>query len=117
MLAPNIEGVKAAKTGFAKGLAYFVARYVVTAGGTIIILMNLMRVKMLGHYRYYGVTDNGRSLSQFYYDVKRLLYKWLNRRSQKKSFNFDKFNLFLAKFPLPKPKIYVDVYALAGCIR
>jgi group II intron reverse transcriptase/maturase len=82
-----------------------------------IILMSLMRVKLLGHYRYYGVTDNGRSLSQFDYEVKRLLYKWLNRRSQKKSFNFDKFNLFLAKFPLPKPKIYVNVYDFAGCIR
>lgn len=82
-----------------------------------VILMNLLRVKMLGYYRYYGVTDNSRALNQFRYETIKLLYKWLNRRSQKTSFNFDKFNLFLAKFPLPYPKIYVNVYALARGVR
>lgn len=82
-----------------------------------VIMMNLMRVKMLGHYRYYGVTDNSRALSRFRYEAEGLLFKWLNRRSQRKSFNHDKFKLFLEKYPTPKPKIYVNVYALAGCIR
>ena len=77
-----------------------------------VILMNLMRVKMLGHYRYYGVTDNSRTLNLFHYETRRLLYKWLNRRSQRKSFNFDKFDLFLARYPLPKPRIYVNIYKL-----
>jgi hypothetical protein len=71
-----------------------------------------MRVKLLGHYRYYGVTDNSQTLNQFYDEVLKLLYKWLNRRSQRKSFDWDKFDLFLARYPLPKPKIYVSIYAL-----
>jgi hypothetical protein len=75
-----------------------------------VILMNLMRVKLLGHYRFYGVTDNYQSLSRFKNEAGKLLFKWLNRRSQRKSFDFDKFKLFLAKYPLPKPKIYVDIY-------
>jgi hypothetical protein len=74
--------------------------------------MNLMRVKILGHYRFYGVTDNSRALNMFYYEAQKLLFKWLNRRSQRKSFDFDKFNLFLAKYPLPKPKIYVNIYTV-----
>jgi hypothetical protein len=74
--------------------------------------MNLMRVKMLGHYRFYGVSDNIRMLNQFYYETRRLLFKWLNRRSQRKSFDWDKFVLFLARYPLPKPRIYVNIYTL-----
>jgi hypothetical protein len=77
-----------------------------------VILMNLMRVKMLGHYRFYGVSDNIRMLNQFYYETRRLLFKWLNRRSQRKSFDWDKFVLFLARYPLPKPRIYVNIYTL-----
>jgi group II intron reverse transcriptase/maturase len=74
-----------------------------------VILMRMMQVKMLGHYRFYGVTDNYRSLHIFYREARKLLFKWLNRRSQRKSFNLDKFELFLAKFPLPKPRIYVNI--------
>jgi group II intron reverse transcriptase/maturase len=84
-------------------------------------LMDKMKVKMLGHYRYYGVTDNSQTLQGFYWETRKLLFKWLNRRSQRKSFSFAKFNLFLVKFPLPKPKIYVNIYklrpGLAGCRR
>ena len=34
------------------------------------------------------------------------LFKWLNRRSQRKSFNWEKFSLFVEKNPLPKIKVY-----------
>jgi group II intron reverse transcriptase/maturase len=77
-----------------------------------VILMNLMRVKLLGHYRFYGVTDNSKALNLFHRETLELLYKWLNRRSQRKSFDRDKFNLFLGKYPLPKPRIYVNIYSL-----
>ena len=60
-------------------------------------------MKMLGHY--HGVTDNSRALNQFHYEILGLLFKWLNRRSQRMSFDMDKFDLFLAKYPLPRPRI------------
>jgi hypothetical protein len=69
-----------------------------------------MKAKMLGHYRYYGITDNSRTLELFYDESRKLLFKWLNRRSQRKSFSFDRFVLFLAKYPLPRPKVYVNIY-------
>ena len=82
-------------------------------------LMDKMKAKMLGRYRYYGVTDNSRTLDLFYWESMKLLFKWLNRRSQRKSFSFDKFKLFLVKHPLPTPRIYVNIYAIrprfAGC--
>lgn len=83
-------------------------------------LMKMLRLKLTGHYRYYGITDNYKGLSSYYRDTICLLYKWLNRRSQRKSFNWGSFNLFLKVCGLPKPKIYVDIYGTGlsnGCIK
>jgi hypothetical protein len=49
-------------------------------------------------------------LEQFCLDVKKALFKWLNRRSQRKSFDLDKFKIYLKFNPLPKPKISVNIY-------
>jgi group II intron reverse transcriptase/maturase len=73
-------------------------------------LMKVLRKKMEGYYRYYGVSGNFRMLELFRDNVQGLLYKWLNRRSQRKSFNGEEFESFLTRFPLPKPKIYVKLY-------
>jgi RNA-directed DNA polymerase len=66
----------------------------------------VLGLKLLGHYRYYGMSGNIRSLQNFYHQVVRLAFKWINRRSQKKSYDWDQFNRFLLFNPLPKPKIY-----------
>jgi len=73
-------------------------------------LVKRLRLKLIGHYRYYGITDNHKGLSSYYHGTICLLYKWLNRRSQRKSFNWDSFKLFLIICGLPKPKIYVNIY-------
>lgn len=73
-------------------------------------LMGKIRRSLVGYYRYYGITDNIKSLKLFQYKVKRIIFKWLNRRSQKRSFNWDKFELMLKRIPLPTPKIYVNIY-------
>ena len=61
--------------------------------------------KLRGHYGYYGITGNSRSIGSFYNRVKRLWQKWLNRRAQGRHMPWDKFNLLLRRYPLPKPKI------------
>ena len=66
---------------------------------------------LVGYYHYYGITDNSQSLSNFRYRVMKSLYKWLNRRSQKKSYNWEGFNEMLKVYPLATPRIYVSVYA------
>ena len=66
---------------------------------------------LVGYYHYYGITDNYQSLSNFRYRIMRSLYKWLNRRSQKKSYNWEGFNDMLKAYPLAMPRIYVNVYA------
>lgn len=72
--------------------------------------MRIMKAKIQGHCNYYGITDNRMAVSNYIDECKRLLYKWLNRRSQKKSFCWDKFSLFLDKYPLPKAKTYVRIF-------
>lgn len=59
-----------------------------------------------GHYRYYGLIFNARSLNQFYQVVKRMWFKALKRRSQKSKMNWKKFERLLMVLPLPKPTIH-----------
>ena len=70
--------------------------------------------KLRGHFQYYGVSGNFREIKQFRYRAVQLAYKWLNRRSQKKSFNWDTFNAYMERFPLPKAEIHHDLYTLYG---
>jgi RNA-directed DNA polymerase len=73
-------------------------------------LMKTIRAKLTGHYRYYGITDNSRAMFLYKFQISKTLLKWLNRRSQRRSFTSEKFNLFLQRNPLPEPKIYVNIY-------
>jgi hypothetical protein len=66
--------------------------------------------KLAGHYRYYGVSGNMEGLKQYYWTTLRLTFKWVNRRSQKKSYTWEKFRRVLTWNPLPQPKIYHAPY-------
>lgn len=65
-------------------------------------LWRMAAEKLNGHYAYYGTTMNNR-LGFYYFTCTQLLHKWLNRRSQKKSFSWSSFQKRLRQFPLPKP--------------
>ena len=54
-------------------------------------LIEVLNTKLRGHYQYYGVIGNSQSLSAFHYQVKMSLFKWLNRRSQKRSYTWPQF--------------------------
>ena len=69
-----------------------------------------LRAKLRGHFQYFGVSGNHRSISSFEYHSKRLVLKWLNRRSQKKSFNWETFLKYLERHPLPTAKIHHNFY-------
>ena len=74
-------------------------------------LVNTIQKKLLGHYNYYGVSDNFRGISAYYRTILRLILKWRNRRSQKISFTEDKFLLFLERNPFPIPKVMVNLFS------
>ena len=68
-------------------------------------LMKTLAAKLRGHWNYYGVIGNSQSLSQYEYQVHGLLYKWLNRRSQKRSYTWKALNRLLERFSVPRPRI------------
>lgn len=66
----------------------------------------VVKAKLIGHYNYFGINGNFRSLRQFYNKVVWLCFKWLNRRSQKRSMNYERYLKHLQWNPLPEPRIY-----------
>jgi RNA-directed DNA polymerase len=59
--------------------------------------------KRRGHCNYFGVTDHSRALARVEWVVHRLLCKGLNRRSQRRSFSWERFCRYLTRHPLPRP--------------
>jgi RNA-directed DNA polymerase len=68
-------------------------------------LMKTLAAKLRGHWNYYGVIGNSQSLSQYEYQVHGLLYKWLNRRSQKRRYTWKALNRLLKRLEVPRAKI------------
>lgn len=75
-------------------------------------IMETVKKKLIGHYNYYGITDNSKSINNYAFEIRKLLMKWLNRRSQKKSYDSKGFNQMLEWYELPIPKIKVNIYAI-----
>ena len=68
-------------------------------------LMATLIRKLRGHYNYYGVTHNSESLWEYWAHVNRVVFKWLNRRSQRRSFTWGKFNTMVNRYKIPTPYI------------
>lgn len=66
-------------------------------------IWSITAAKLRGHYNYYGYFCNRGKLMLFFQSVIGDLFKWLNRRSQKKSFNWTQFKKVLNRNPLPLP--------------
>ena len=78
-----------------------------THGGQAMVAY--VRRHLQGHIQYFGVSGNSRSLQEYVYQAGRLLFKWLNRRSQRRSMAWDRFNQVVAS-QLPRPRIIHDLY-------
>jgi RNA-directed DNA polymerase len=68
-------------------------------------LMATYKLKLQGHWNYYGVCGNFDMLWKYFWNANKIIFKWLNRRSQRKSFNWNGFNSMLAFYRIPRPKI------------
>lgn len=71
-----------------------------------------LTAKLRGHYQYYGISGNYRGIYRYYCCAKRIMFKWVNRRSQRKSFNWKQFTEYLQRNQLPKPHITHRLYGL-----
>jgi len=73
----------------------------------------ILKAKLIGHYNYFGISGNVRCLRQFYRQVISMVFKWINRRSQKRSMIWEKYQRYLQWYPLPTPVIYHSIYTLS----
>ena len=69
------------------------------------IIWKIFRQKLDGHIRYYGVSHNIKAVNNFRDKARKILFKHLNRRSQRRSCNWEKFERYENLFPLPKARI------------
>jgi RNA-directed DNA polymerase len=72
------------------------------------VLFAKLNQKLRGYWQYYGVRGNYKSLNGYLQDIKRILFKWLNRRSQRRSYNWAGFAALINDFNLSKPRICHD---------
>jgi len=68
-------------------------------------LLRQAKLKLIGHLNYYAITDNSEMCHLFRHEVMQLLYKWLNRQSQRRSCNWVRFKDALAWVGWPSVKI------------
>jgi len=79
-------------------------------------LLRTAKAKLRGHLNYYAITDNLPMCDSFKRQVTRLLFKWLNRRSQRRSYNWGRFNDALAWVGWPSVRIVhrLDPFRVVG---
>ncbi len=70
--------------------------------------------KLQGHYSYFGITGNSRSLGVFHYWARRLWRAWLDRRGAPHRLTWEVFARLTARYPLPLPVTVHSVYRRAA---
>lgn len=72
-------------------------------------LLRRARIRIEGHLRYYAITDNSKMCSTYLYLATRILFKWINRKSQRKSYTWKGFNQVLKWVGWPNVRIRVQM--------
>jgi len=55
------------------------------------MLLRAAKLRLQGHLNYYAITDNGPMCDAFRSQVQWLLFRWLNRQSQRRSYSWERF--------------------------
>jgi RNA-directed DNA polymerase len=64
-----------------------------------------MKLKLRGHYNYYGIAGNSNGIRQFFDGAMQIWYRWLNRRSQHRSYTWEGFKEMTRKYEIPQPRV------------
>jgi hypothetical protein len=64
---------------------------------------------VIGHLNYYAITDNSARCSYYVYRTKHILFKWLNRKSQRKAYTWKRFTQALTWAKWPQAGIREDL--------
>ena len=72
-------------------------------------LVRKAKARIRGYLNYYAVTDNTKHCDLYMHLTMRILFKWLNRRSQLKSYTWKGFNQMLSHIGWPRVRIQVNL--------
>ena len=86
------------------------ARHVLRKGE----MLRQARARVIGHLSYYAITDNTVRCSYYVYRTKHILFKWVNRKSQRKAYTWKSFIQALVWVKWPQPIIRKDLNPCRG---
>jgi group II intron reverse transcriptase/maturase len=72
-------------------------------------MLTQARTRVIGHLSYYAITDNSARCSYYVHRTKHILFKWLNRKSQRKAYTWESFTQALIWVKWPQPRIRKDL--------
>lgn len=69
------------------------------------LILSSLRARLRGYWNYYSVISNSGMTWRYHAAVMRLVFKWLNRRSQRRSFRWKRFaELWVKEWQIPAPR-------------
>lgn len=68
-------------------------------------MLRRARIRVAGHLNYYAITDNSERCRSYLYHATRILFTWINRKSQRPSYTWEGFRQALNHIGWPKPII------------
>ena len=72
-------------------------------------MLRLARARVAGHLSYYAITDNATPCRIYLRRTERILFKWLNRKSQRRAYTWSGFVQALAQVSWPTSRIRIDL--------
>ncbi|MCX5880413.1 MAG: group II intron reverse transcriptase/maturase [Deltaproteobacteria bacterium] len=72
-------------------------------------MLRRAKARIEGHLNYYAITDNSKLCSTYRYHATRILFKWLNRKSQRRSYTWKGFMQALKWVGWPRLNVRKDL--------
>jgi RNA-directed DNA polymerase len=72
-------------------------------------MLSCAKVQIVGHLNYYAITDNSRRCEEYVYHATRTLFKWLNRKSQRRSYRWEGYSQVLKRIGWPTARVRKDL--------
>jgi RNA-directed DNA polymerase len=72
-------------------------------------MLRAARRRIIGHLNYYAITDNSQRCSYYVHRATKILFKWLNRKSQRRAYTWADLNQALIWVKWPKARIRIDL--------
>ena len=72
-------------------------------------MLRSARARIIGHLNYYAITDNSPRCGEYIYHATRILFKWLNRKSQRNSYTWEGYRQVLLRLNWPMNGVRKDL--------